>query len=77
MKKPLTVVHPFDGYEYTYCDGKGVEVIDPKTGRGGIYDITGKWVSGELRFADATMVRYAADIAPGVISLSPGIRKGG
>jgi hypothetical protein len=75
MKKPLTVNHPFDGCKYTYCEGVGVEVIDPKTGQSGIYSVEGGWISGELRFADSMMVRYAADVAPGVLSLSPGIRK--
>jgi len=75
MKKPLTFNHPFDRYKYTYWDGKGVEVIDPATGRSGIFNVKGAWVSGELRFADSTMVRYAVDVAYGVLALSPGARK--
>jgi hypothetical protein len=76
MKKPPTLTHPFDRYNYTYQDGKGVEVIDPATGRSGIFNVKGEWVSGELRFVDAMMVRYAVDIAPGVLGLSPGTRTG-
>lgn len=44
--------HPITGVVFERQDDGLVRVEDPQ-GRTGVFDATGRWQSGELRFADA------------------------
>lgn len=50
------LAHPFSGAIYAALGDGRVEVS--KAGRVGIFDMTGRWVSGELRSADPELVRW-------------------
>ncbi len=48
--------HPISGTVYASCGDGDVEVT--KDGVTGLFDMQGRWVSGELKVADAEMVRW-------------------
>jgi hypothetical protein len=48
----VKIRHAFTGYTYERIAPDRVEVVDPATGRRGMFDSTARWVSGELTYAD-------------------------
>jgi hypothetical protein len=48
--------HPFTGAVYTELPDGRVEVS--KDGSSGIFDMAGRWLSGELRTADPELIRW-------------------
>jgi hypothetical protein len=48
----MKIRHAFTGYTYERLGQDRVEVVDPATGRTGVFDRTARWVSGEVRYAD-------------------------
>ena len=48
--------HPLSGTVYASCGDGQVEVT--KDGVSGLFDMQGRWVSGELQVADPEMVRW-------------------
>jgi hypothetical protein len=54
--RPFRLAHPFSGAVYKALGDGRVEVS--KGARVGIFDMYGRWESGDLRSADAEMVRW-------------------
>lgn len=48
--------HPLSGHIYASL-GQGLVEVD-KDGRHGVFDRYGRWISGEVRYADAEMCRW-------------------
>lgn len=48
--------HPLSGHIYASI-GDGLVEVD-KNGKRGVFDRYGKWVSGEVRYADVEMCRW-------------------
>jgi hypothetical protein len=64
-----SIRHALTGYVYTRQDDGHVRVVDPPTGRSGLFDSAGNWVSGELTYVDHHMLghmRAARAGQPGV-----------
>jgi hypothetical protein len=41
---------------YTAREDGWVDLVDPATGKSGVFDETGQWHSGELRYADRQLL---------------------
>lgn len=52
------LVDPLKGHVYTGTDEGLVEVLDPETGQRGIFEESGKWVSGELTYANRQLTGW-------------------
>lgn len=62
----MKIRHAFTGYTYELVSDGVVRVVDPATGREGVFNAKGQWRSGELTYADLHMCgavggRKAAD----------------
>ncbi len=53
-----TIRHALTGFTYTRRDDGTVRVHDPATGREGVFDTSGTWVSGELTYVDHHMLGH-------------------
>lgn len=56
-------VHPVSKYVYTLTEDGLVEVRDPETGLFGLFDENARWISGELRYADAQATGWVGRLA--------------
>ena len=54
----MKIRHAFSGYTYERIDLDRVEVVDPATGRRGMFDRTARWLSGDLTYADLHLCGY-------------------
>lgn len=50
--------HPLSGFIYSLTEDGLVEVSDPVSGRVGVFDSTGRWISGEIRDADPQILGW-------------------
>ena len=63
--------HPHENAEYGAIEGEQVIVRDLDSGKSGVFDAAGHWVSGELRWADNHMIRWAIDAAVQTQAIAP------
>lgn len=54
----MKIRHAFSGYTYERIDLDRVEVVDPATGRRGLFDRSARWLSGDLTYADFHLCGY-------------------
>jgi hypothetical protein len=54
---PSGLTHPFTGAVYEN-DGAGNIRVTTKDGRSGVFQVNGKWISGELRECDAQVCNW-------------------
>ena len=54
----VTRRHPTKNQRFTSLEDGLVEVADLDTGKTGIFRGTGRWVSGDLKFADPHMLEW-------------------
>ena len=64
--------HPHENSEYGALPDERVVVRDLDSGTSGVFDAAGHWVSGELRWADGHMIRWAIDAAAQTKAIAPG-----
>jgi len=57
------VVHPLTKQVYRLTPEGLVEVYDPATGEKGLFDEHGRWLSGELRYADMQIAGWVGRLA--------------
>jgi|GEM_PF-2068650 len=57
------VVDPLNGCIYSARDDGLVDVVDPATGKSGIFDDTGQWHGGELRYANRQLLGWIGRLA--------------
>lgn len=61
--EPKKLVDPINGYVYTARDDGRVDVVDPATGKTGIFDDLGIWHSGELTYANRQLLGWIGRLA--------------
>jgi hypothetical protein len=54
--KPQSIYSPVDGRDYALIEDGFAEVTDRATGRCGVFTLSGKFISGELRSCDLNML---------------------
>ena len=68
------VRHPFDHTEY-HLQGDGTVLVrNVETGQEGVFEVSGRHLSGELRWADIHMLRWANDTAGGSKAIAPDVK---
>jgi hypothetical protein len=68
------VRHPFDNTEYLLQDDGTLLVRDLNNGTEGVFDVSGRHLSGALRWADIHMLRWANDTAGGSKAIAPDVK---
>lgn len=54
---------PINKQVYTVTDNGLVEVFDPATGEKGLFESDGRWVSGEIRYANRQLLGWVGRTA--------------
>ncbi|HEY4409623.1 MAG TPA: hypothetical protein VGO87_07060 [Acidimicrobiia bacterium] len=68
------VRHPFDNTEYLLQGDGTVLVRDLANGTEGVFEVGGRHLSGDLRWADIHMLRWANDTAGGSKAIAPDVK---
>ena len=63
MAEPKRLVDPINGYVYTARDDGRVDVVDPATGKSGVFDDLGIWHEGELTYANRQLLGWIGRLA--------------
>lgn len=58
MPAEKKLVDPLTGHVYTGTDDGNVEVLDPATHARGVFDESGRWLSGELTYANRQLIGW-------------------
>jgi hypothetical protein len=60
----VKIRHAFTGFTYERIDLDRVEVVDPASGRRGLFDRQARWLSGDLTSADFHLCGYVGGRQP-------------
>jgi hypothetical protein len=63
MAEPKKLVDPINGYIYIARQDGRVDVIDPATGKTGIFDDLGIWHEGDLTYANRQLLGWIGRLA--------------
>jgi hypothetical protein len=63
MAEPKKLVDPINGYVYTAREDGRVDVVDPATGKTGVFDDLGVWHEGEMTYANRQLLGWIGRLA--------------
>lgn len=61
--EPKKLIDPINGTIYTARPDGLVDVVDPSTGKAGVFDDKGIWHSGELTYANRQLLGWIGRLA--------------